>query len=33
MTLTSEEDTILVKDCNVEIHSRDNKIVDIFLVA
>ena len=31
--LTSEEDTILVRDCSVEIHSKDNKIVDIFLVA
>ena len=31
--LTSKEDTILLKDCNVEIHSKDNKIVDIFIVA
>jgi hypothetical protein len=31
--LTSDSDTLLIKDCNVEIHSKDSKIVDIFIVA
>ena len=31
--LTKDDDNLLVKDCNVEIHLNKDKIVDIFIVA
>lgn len=31
--LTSDNDTLLIKNCSVEIHLKDNKIINIFIVA
>jgi len=31
--LTNDCDTLLIKDCSIEIHSKDHKIIDIFIVA